>query len=31
MRANELPFAIGYLIAAAGLIWLLHIIGNYYV
>jgi hypothetical protein len=31
MRTNELPLAICYLTAAAGLVWLLHIIGTYYV
>ena len=31
MPKNELPLAFSYLIAAAGLVWLLHIIGSYYV
>jgi hypothetical protein len=31
MRKNEVPLVIGYLIAAAGLVWMLHIIGAYYV
>jgi hypothetical protein len=31
MPKNELPLVISYLTAAAGLVWILHIIGNYYV
>ena len=31
MPKNELPLVISYLTAAAGLGWILHIIGNYYV
>jgi hypothetical protein len=31
MRKNDLLFVIGYLIAAAGLVWMLRIIGAYYV
>jgi hypothetical protein len=31
MPANELPFVISYLTAAAGLVWILHIIGTYYI
>jgi len=31
MRKNDLLFVIGYLITAAGLVWMLRIIGAYYV
>jgi hypothetical protein len=31
MPKNELPLIISYLTAAAALVWILHIIGNYYV
>jgi len=31
MPTNELPFVISYLTAAAGLVWILRIIGTYYV
>ena len=31
MPKNELPLVISYLTAAAGLVWILHIMGNYYV
>jgi len=31
MRKNELPLVISYLTAAVGLVWILHIIGVYYV
>ena len=31
MRKNELPLVISYLTAIAGLGWILHIIGTYYV
>jgi hypothetical protein len=31
MRKDELTLAICYLAAVAGLLWTLHIIGNYYI
>ena len=31
MHKNELPLVVIYLTAAAGLVWILHIIGTYYV
>jgi hypothetical protein len=31
MRKNEFPLVISYLAAAAGLVWMLRIVGTYYV
>ena len=31
MPRHEFAFVISYLIAAAGLVWILHLIGTYYV
>jgi hypothetical protein len=30
MRKNELSLVICYLAAAAGLVWMMHIVGTYY-